>query len=72
MENRKRGRPPKDESDLHNEQFLIKLETAEKEAFQDAAQLAGMRPSAWARRELRRSAAREFKRARRPIPFKAK
>jgi hypothetical protein len=69
MTKSKRGRPPKAEGELHNEQFLIKLEAAEKKAFQDAAELAGERVSAWARLRLRDVAARELKRASRPIPF---
>jgi hypothetical protein len=69
MEKRKRGRPPKAESDLHNEQFLIKLETTEKEAFKEAAALADMPVSSWARQRLRQVAGRELKRALRPIPF---
>jgi hypothetical protein len=69
MEKPRRGRPPKAESDLHSEQFLIKLEAAERQAFEDAAELAGERISYWARERLRRSASRELRRASRRVAF---
>ena len=47
----------------------IRLGTAEKEAFRDAAALAGLPVSAWARERLRRAAVKELEEAAMPIAF---
>ena len=67
---RSRGRPPKDPDSLHTEPLLVRLEATEKEAFREAAELAGMPLSRWVRERLSQVAARELKRAAHPIPFR--
>jgi uncharacterized protein (DUF1778 family) len=47
----------------------LRLSTAEKEAFQDAADLSGIALSAWIRERLRRTATRELEDAGREIAF---
>jgi predicted HTH domain antitoxin len=47
----------------------VRLTLPEKDAFQEAAELAGLSLSAWARERLRRMAIRELEEASRPIPF---
>lgn len=66
---RKRGRPPKDADQLQSESLLVRLGANEKEAFKEAAQLAGMPLSAWVRERLRQMAVKELHKAARPIPF---
>jgi uncharacterized protein (DUF1778 family) len=65
----KRGRPPKQASDLRTEDLLVKLKADEKEAFKDAAELAGVPLSSWVRERLRRVAVRELQEAARPVAF---
>jgi predicted HicB family RNase H-like nuclease len=69
MPAKKRGRPPKDEDRLHSESLLVRLETTEKEAFRDAADLAGVSLSTWVRERLRQVAIRELQSAAQPIAF---
>lgn len=69
MENKKRGRPPKEVSHLRNEPMLVRLEAREKEAFRDAADLAGVPLSTWVRERLRQIAVRELEKAARPVAF---
>ena len=66
---KQRGRPPKDIDRLHSEVVLVRLETGEKEAFKNAAELAGIPLSAWVRERLRRIAVKELESAKRPVPF---
>jgi hypothetical protein len=66
---KKRGRPSKKPDELRSEDLLVKLKADEKEAFRDAAQLAGLPLSAWVRERLRRVAIRELEEAARPVPF---
>jgi hypothetical protein len=49
--------------------MLIKLESTEKEAFKDAADLAGVPLSTWVRERLRQIAGRELAKASRPVAF---
>jgi uncharacterized protein (DUF1778 family) len=65
----KRGRPPKQASELRTEDLLVKLKVDEKEAFKDAAELAGVPLSSWVRERLRRVAVRELQEAARPVAF---
>ena len=67
--NKKRGRPAKEADRLRSDKLLVRLETDEKEAFQDAADLAGISLSSWVRERLRRTAVRELQEAARPIAF---
>jgi len=69
MKKPKRGRPPKEADRLRSESLLVRLETREKEAFKDAADLAGVPLSTWVRERLRQVAVRELDKASRPIPF---
>jgi len=69
MKKPKRGRPPKDVDRLRSEALLVRLEGTEKEAFREAADLAGVPLSSWVRERLRQIAARELKKAARPIAF---
>jgi predicted HicB family RNase H-like nuclease len=65
----KRGRPPKELDRLRNDKLLVRLEPNEKEAFKDAADLAGISLSSWVRERLRRTAIIELQEAARPIAF---
>lgn len=47
----------------------IRIDPAEKQAFDGAAELAGLSASAWARTVLRRAAIREFEDAGRRLDF---
>ena len=69
MKKKGRGRPLKEQDQLRNESLLVRLETDEKEAFKDAAALAGISLSSWMRERLRRIAIRELQEASRPIAF---
>lgn len=69
MKKPKRGRPPKEASRLRDKPMLVKLEATEKEAFKDAADLAGVPLSTWVRERLRQIAVRELEKAARPIAF---
>jgi hypothetical protein len=66
---KKRGRPPVAPGKAKAELLEVRLETAEKEAFKEAADLAGLALSAWVRERLRRSARKELQEAGRPVPF---
>jgi hypothetical protein len=50
-------------------QLLIRLSDKEKSGFEQAAQIAGINMSAWARQKLRIAALKELRDADRPIPF---
>jgi hypothetical protein len=64
-----RGRPPK-QADRRKADYLdIRLEAAEKEAFRDAAEIAGLDLSAWVRARLRASARKELESVGRPVTF---
>jgi uncharacterized protein (DUF1778 family) len=66
---RKRGRPRKDPDRAKGDYLDIRLGTAEKQAFRDAADLAGLDLSAWVRERLRSAARKELERADRPVAF---
>jgi hypothetical protein len=65
--NAKGGRPKK--ANKLSEYLETRVEAAEKQAFKDAADLAGIPLSAWVRERLRRAAIRELEDAARPIAF---
>lgn len=69
MKKKVRGRPPKEADRLRSEALLVRLETTEKKAFKDAAELAGIPLSTWVRERLRQVAVRELENASRPIAF---
>jgi len=52
-----------------SENILIRVEPEEKEAFQTAAEIAGIPLSNWIRERLRRSARIELEEAGKKIPF---
>ncbi len=66
---KKRGRPPVDPSKAKVEYLEVRLEVAEKQAFKDAADLAGLPLSTWVRERLRRTARKELEEAGRPVAF---
>jgi hypothetical protein len=69
--NGKRGRPKKGVR-LKADYLDIRLEATEKQAFRDAADLAGLDLSAWVRERLRTLARKELEAANQPVAFLAK
>jgi uncharacterized protein (DUF1778 family) len=65
----KRGRPKKDPTRTKGEYLDIRLEAAEKQAFRDAADLAGLDLSAWVRERLRSIARKELEGAGLAVAF---
>ncbi len=47
----------------------VRMQPNEKQAFQEAASIAGIGLSSWIRERLRRAAIRELEEMARPIPF---
>lgn len=68
-EKKRRGRPPKRSQDMKVEYLDVRLDAGEKEAFWDAANLAGVPLSVWVRERLRAAARRELIEAGRKIAF---
>ena len=66
---RKRGRPPVDPEKAKAAILEVRLEVAEKNAFKEAADLAGLALSAWVRERLRRAARKELEEADLSVPF---
>lgn len=66
---KRRGRPPVAPGKTKAEYLEVRLENAEKQAFKDAADLAGLALSAWVRERLRTAARRELEDAGKPIAF---
>ena len=52
-----------------SEYLEVRVGVAEKQAFRDAAELAGVPLSVWMRERMRRAAVRELEEAARPIAF---
>jgi predicted HicB family RNase H-like nuclease len=63
----KRGRPPK--AKPRRKLLEVRLDTEEKQAFKDAAELSGLGLSTWVRERLRQIARRELEEAGRKVPF---
>jgi hypothetical protein len=63
------GRPLKGSDKVKGIRFDMRLELSEKEAFRDAANLAGLDLSAWVRERLRSAARQELGGAGRPVAF---
>ena len=63
----KRGRPKKDNP--LDEYIELRVTTAEKQAFRDAAEYTGIPMATWMRESLRRIAAKELNSADRPVAF---
>jgi uncharacterized protein (DUF1778 family) len=68
----RRGRPPKTADRVKADYLDIRLGVAEKQAFRDAAELAGLDLSAWVRERLRSAARKELEAASLPVAFLAK
>jgi hypothetical protein len=66
---RRRGRPKKSSHELQTEYLDVRLALAEKQAFKEAAGLAGLPVSAWVRERLRQAAIRELEAAGIPVAF---
>jgi hypothetical protein len=64
-----RGRPPKGSGPTKSKGILLRLDEKEKEAFKEAADIAGLSLAGWIRERLRRAAVRELEEAARPIAF---
>jgi hypothetical protein len=69
---KRRGRPPKGSDRIRGDYLEVRLETAEKQAFKDAADLSGLDLSAWVRERLRRASRKELEDANRPVAFLTK
>ena len=67
----KRGRPPKGPDRIKSEYLDMRLEASEKQAFRDAAELAGLDLSSWVRERLRASARKELEGAGKAVAFLA-
>jgi hypothetical protein len=68
----RRGRPPKAADRVKADYLDIRLGAAEKQAFRDAAELAGLDLSAWVRERLRATSRKELEAAGLPVAFLAK
>jgi hypothetical protein len=63
------GRPKKAPNQLKADYLELRLTPLEKQAFRQAAEIAGIPLAAWARERLRRVATRELEEAGLRIPF---
>jgi uncharacterized protein (DUF1778 family) len=63
----KRGRPPK--AKPRQKLLEVRLDTEEKQAFKDAAELSGLGLSTWVRERLRQIARKELEDAGRKVAF---
>lgn len=54
---------------MKTENLLVRLERTEKQAFAEAADIAGIALSAWVRERLRWAAVKELQAADRQVPF---
>lgn len=52
-----------------SETVKVRMDSSEKQSFEEAASMAGISLSAWTRERLRRAAAKELAEAGRQIPF---
>jgi len=66
---KRRGRPPKGSDKIKGIRLDVRLEASEKEAFREAAELAGLDLSAWIRERLRTAARKELTAVERPVAF---
>lgn len=67
---KKRGEPPKQQRQQLREEYLeVRLDAREKQAFKDAAELAGLSLSAWLRDRMRRLARQELQESGRKVAF---
>ena len=54
---------------MKTEMLKVRVDSLEKEAFEEAAAIAGLRVSVWIRERLRLSAIRELESVGRKVPF---
>jgi uncharacterized protein (DUF1778 family) len=66
---KKLGRPKKPKGATKEEYMELRLDAAEKQAFWDAASLAGQALSVWVRQRLRKAAQKELEDADKPVAF---
>ncbi|MHB1424334.1 MAG: hypothetical protein ACYC3I_14265 [Gemmataceae bacterium] len=66
---KRKGRPPKEAGKAKASILQVRLDEAEKRAFNDAAELAGLALSAWVRERLRTLARKELENAGLPVAF---
>jgi uncharacterized protein (DUF1778 family) len=66
---KRKGRPPKAPGKTKAEYLQVRVKEAEKQAFQSAAELAGLDLSAWVRERLRMLARKELEKAGQSVPF---
>ena len=66
---KRRGRPLKSSERRKSENLLVRVDPDEKQAFGEAAELAGIPLSSWVRERLRRIATEELLAANRTVPF---
>jgi hypothetical protein len=66
---KRRGRPPLGSDRGKGEYLDVRLESAEKQAFKEAADVAGIPLSTWVRERLRRAARQELEEVGRAVPF---
>jgi hypothetical protein len=64
-----RGRPRKSSGKLKSKVMLVRLEPAERQAFDEAAELAGLPLAAWVRERLRAASRKELIESGRQVPF---
>lgn len=66
---KRKGRPPKGAGKTKAAFLQVRLDEAEKQAFNEAAQLAGLALSSWVRERLRLLAWKELEKAGQPVAF---
>ena len=66
---KRKGRPPKGAGKAKAEFLQVRVDEAEKRAFNAAAELAGLDLSAWVRERLRLLARKELAKAGQAVPF---
>src|SRR5579883_2108795 len=66
---KRKGRPPKGAGKTKMSFLQVRLDEAEKRAFTEAAELAGLALSAWVRERLRLQARKELEKAHRTVAF---
>lgn len=66
---KRRGRPRKSSRDAKSEYLDVRLEASEKQAFKDAAAVAGLALATWVRERLRRAARTDLEDAGRQVAF---
>jgi len=66
---KRRGRPPKGAGKTKASFLQVRLDEAEKRAFNEAAELSGLALSAWVRERLRLLARKELEKVGRSVAF---